>query len=223
MNTAISDVAPMAIAVSISPLPIIAVILILLSQKGRSNGVAFLLGWIIGLAVAEVAVLALVNLINLTPGTGPLKFIAWFKVAVGVLLIFLGIRQWWQRPKLGEEPSMPGWMRSIDSLTPIRALGLAAALSAAGNIALILAAAAAIVQAHLDIEQDASALGAFIAIGSLTVAAMVGYHVFAGDSATKRLTTWKTWLLMNNATVMAILLVLVGVMLLSKGVSGLGF
>lgn len=223
MNTAISDVAPIAIAVSISPLPIIAVILILLSQKGRSNGVAFLLGWIIGLAVAEVAVLALVNLINLTPGTGPLKLISWFKVAVGVLLVFLGIRQWLQRPKPGEEPTMPGWMRSIDSLTPIRALGLAAVLSAAGNIALILAAAAAILQAHLDIEQNASALGVFIAIGSLTVAAMVGYHVFAGDSATKRLTTWKTWLLMNNATVMAVLLVLVGAMLLSKGVSGLGF
>ncbi len=223
MNTAISDVAPIAIAVSISPLPIIAVILILLSQKGRSNGVAFLLGWIIGLAVAEVAVLALVNLINLTPGTGPLKLISWFKVAVGVLLVFLGIRQWLQRPKPGEEPTMPGWMRSIDSLTPIRALGLAAVLSAAGNIALILAAAAAILQAHLDIEQNASALGVFIAIGSLTVAAMVGYHVFAGDSATKRLTTWKTWLLMNNATVMAVMLVLVGAMLLSKGVSGLGF
>lgn len=222
MNSAISDVAPMAIAVSISPLPIIAIILILLSQKARSNGVAFLLGWIIGLAVAEVAVLALVILVNFTPGAGPLKLIAWLKVAVGVLVIFLGIRQWLQRPKPGEEPIMPRWMLSIDSLTPIRALGLAAALSAAGNIALILAAAVAIAQANLDIEQNASALGFFILIGSITVAAVVGYHVIAGDAATMRLTIWKTWLLKNNATVMSVMLILVGVLLLSKGVSGLG-
>jgi hypothetical protein len=117
---------------------------------------------------------------------------------------------------------MPGWMRSIDSLTPMRALGLAALLSTGGNLALILAAAAGIARSKLDIGQEAVALSVFIVIGSLTVAAMVAYHVIAGQSAMTALTTWKIWLLKNNATVMSVLLLLVGVLLVGKGLSGLG-
>ncbi len=222
MNSAIADVAPIAIAVSISPLPIIAVILILLSQKARSNGLAFLVGWFLGLAIAEVIVLAIVTLLNFTPGTGPVKAVAWFKLVIGVLLVFLGIRQWRQRPGPGDEPSMPSWMRSIDSVTPLRAMGLAAILSAAGNVALILAAAAGIARAKLDFQQEASALAVFIVIGSLTVAAMVVYHIVAGQSAAKMLNTWKTWLLKNNAALTAILLMVVGVLLVGKGANALG-
>jgi hypothetical protein len=222
MNTAIVDIAPIAVAVAISPLPIIAVILILLSQKARSNGVAFLIGWFLGLAFAELIVLALVSILNFTPRAEPLKAVLWFKLVIGVLLIILSIRQWRQRPRQGQEPTMPGWMRSIDSLTPMRALGLAALLSTGGNLALILAAAAGIARSKLDIGQEAIALSVFIVIGSLTVAAMVGYHVIAGQSAMKALTTWKTWLLKNNATVMSVLLLLVGVLLVGKGLSGLG-
>ncbi len=221
MSTTISDTLPFAFAIAISPLPIIAVILILLSRRPRSNGLAFILGWILGLAIAEVIVLALVDLVNLTPGGDMKPIFASLRLVIGASLIVLGIRQWRHRPGPGEQSKMPGWMQSIDDYTPRRTMALAALLSSAGNVALILAAAAAIARAKLDIGQEAAAIGVFVAIGSLTVAAVLIYHLVVGDSASKMLNRWRDWLLKNNATIMSIVLVIAGIVLASKGIGGL--
>ena len=49
----ISEVLTFAVGVAISPVPIIAVILMLFSQRARVNGPLFLLGWVIALAVVS--------------------------------------------------------------------------------------------------------------------------------------------------------------------------
>src|SRR5256885_3321024 len=49
MGNALGTILPQAIGVAISPVPIIAVILMLISQRARSNGSAFLLGWVLAL------------------------------------------------------------------------------------------------------------------------------------------------------------------------------
>jgi hypothetical protein len=222
MSNAIGDTLPFAVAVAISPLPLIAVILILLSRRSRSNGFAFLLGWVLGLAIADGLVLALVTLLDLSPGTGPRTIVTYLKLAVGILLIVLAVRQWRARPRAGEPPRIPGWMRSIDTFTPMRAVGLGALLSTVGNLGLILAAAAGIARAQLGIRQAIGALGAFVIIGSLTVAAAVSYHFIVGAAATKMLTAWKAWLMAHNATLTTVLLLLVGVVLVGKSLNGLG-
>jgi hypothetical protein len=56
---AIGAILPLALGVAISPIPIIAVILMLLSPKARTNGPAFVLGWVSGLAAVSIAVSAL--------------------------------------------------------------------------------------------------------------------------------------------------------------------
>ena len=50
MGQAIGDLLPAAIGVAISPVPIIAIILMLGTPKARSNGPAFAAGWVIGLS-----------------------------------------------------------------------------------------------------------------------------------------------------------------------------
>ena len=45
----IGDILPLAIAVDISVLAIIAVILMLITPRARSNGPAFVAGWVLGL------------------------------------------------------------------------------------------------------------------------------------------------------------------------------
>ncbi len=49
MGEAIGQVLPLAIGVALSPVPIIAVVLMLGTPKAASNGPAFVLGWIVGL------------------------------------------------------------------------------------------------------------------------------------------------------------------------------
>ncbi len=64
MGAAIGEMLPLAIGIAISPLPIIAVILILTTPKGRSNGLAFLGGWLLGLAAVGVIVLVVTDAVR---------------------------------------------------------------------------------------------------------------------------------------------------------------
>jgi hypothetical protein len=58
MGEAIGQSLPLAVGVALSPLPIIAVVLMLTSPRARANGPAFVLGWLIGLGVVGALVLA---------------------------------------------------------------------------------------------------------------------------------------------------------------------
>jgi hypothetical protein len=67
------------------------------------------------------------------------------------------------------------------------------------------------------------ALIVFILVASLSVAIPVLYYLAAGEGARKTLDGWKAWLLANNATVMAVLLVVLGFVLIGQGISALSF
>ena len=58
MGEAIGEILPSAVAVAISPVPIIAVILMLFSRRAGTNSLVFLIGWLLGLAAVGAIVLA---------------------------------------------------------------------------------------------------------------------------------------------------------------------
>ena len=118
MGSLIGNILPEAIAVAISPLPIVAVILMLFSKKAKANSLAFLVGWIIGLAAVCAIVTALGSTQNMAPGSGASNASYGLKIILGLLLLFLAVRNWRKRPKPGEQPKMPAWMSSIDTLKP---------------------------------------------------------------------------------------------------------
>jgi hypothetical protein len=223
MGGAIGDILPLAIGVAISPVPIIAVILMLFSKKAKGNSLAFLVGWVLGLAIVGVIVLLLGNTADIGTSSGPSKGAAAVRLALGLLLLFGAFRQWSKRPKEGEEPQMPKWMAGIDSFTAGKSLGLAALLSGVNpkNLALTLAAAMAISQAGLSGAQPWIVLLVFVVIASLTVAIPVLIFQVAGEKAESTLNDWKTWLTANNAGVMAVLFLVFGFVLIGKGIGGL--
>jgi len=114
-------------------------------------------------------------------------------------------------------------MAAIDSFTPAKSLGLGALLSGVNpkNLALTLAAAVTIAQAELGTSEAAISLVVFIIIASISVAAPVLIYLTMGEKASKTLDGWKTWLIANNATVMFVLLLILGVLLVGKGIGGL--
>jgi hypothetical protein len=224
MGGAIGDVLPLAIGVAISPVPIIAVILMLISKKARSNSLAFLAGWVVGLAAVGAIALLLGNTADIGTSSGPSKGAAVIRLVLGLLLLFGAFRQWRKRPKEGEEPQMPKWMAGIDDFNAGKSLGLATLLSGVNpkNLALVLAAAMTISQAGLSGAQPWIVLLVFVVIASLTVAAPVLTFFLAGERAESTLNGWKTWLTANNAAVMAVLFLLFGFVLIGKGIGGLG-
>ena len=130
LNEAIGDLLPSAFAVALSPIPIVAVVLVLGAPQARTAGPAFAFGWIAGLlAVSVIVVLALGT--GNDPEGDEAMGVDWFKVAIGTLFLLMAAGQWRKRPKNGQEPETPRWMATIDTATPQRAALLGVALSGA--------------------------------------------------------------------------------------------
>ncbi len=167
MGTAIADILPLALGVALSPLPIVAVILMLFSKKARSTSLGFLIGWILGVVIVSTAVVFLADPAKQATGGGisPLRTCAPDPrtAAAGC-----GIPQLEEAPETREDVPMPKWMSSIDSMTAGKALGLGALLSGVNpkNLALIIGAGVAIVAAGLSSSETVVVLIVFIVIAS---------------------------------------------------------
>ena len=171
MGNVIGSILPQAIGVAISPIPIIAVILMLFSKRARSNGPAFLAGWVLALTIVGSVVLVLAGAGKVSAGGTP-STLSYAIHLLRLLLLFLAVRNWQQRPKEGETPEMPQWMATVDSFTAGRAFGLSALLAGANpkNLALALAAVLSIAQAGLSGAQPWIALAVFVLLASISVA-----------------------------------------------------
>ncbi len=220
MGQGISEVLPFAIGIAISPIPIIAIILILFSDRARVNGPTFLVGWVIGLAAVSAVVYLVSDAANASSDASSSDTISWGKVGLGLLLLGLARRNYAKRPKPGEAPVLPGWMATVETITPVRAFGLALLLSVVNpkNLVLAIGAAAGLGQLGLDTEDAVVALAVFVVVASLSVAFAVVYELFGGEGARSTLNELKEWMTEHNAAVMAVLFLVFGVVLISQGI-----
>jgi Sap, sulfolipid-1-addressing protein len=216
----ISEVLTFAVGVAISPVPIIAVILMLFSQRARVNGPLFLLGWVLALAIISAVAYALADQGGVATGTGASDTVAWGKIVLGVLFLLLAVRQWRSKPAPGSEPAMPKWMASIDAFSPAKALVLGVLLAGVNpkNLLLTLAAAVGLAQLGLSKTDAVVSLLVFVVVASLTIAGPVVYYLVGGARAKAALDSLKSWLTVHNAAVMAVLFVVFGVDLIAKGI-----
>ncbi|MGZ6663127.1 MAG: GAP family protein, partial [Solirubrobacteraceae bacterium] len=101
MGQGISEVLTYAVGVAISPVPIIAVILMLFSARARVNGPVFLLGWVLALGVVSGIVYVVSDQGNASTSSTASDTISWGKIVFGVLFLLLAARQWRSRPAPG--------------------------------------------------------------------------------------------------------------------------
>jgi hypothetical protein len=223
MGQAIGGSLPLAVGIALSPIPIIAVVLMLTSRKARVNGPAFVLGWLIGLGIVGAIVLAIAGPGGASKSGAPATWVSWLKIALGVLLLLVALRQFRGRPRGDEEPQMPKWMASIDKTTPIAAIGLAAVLSGANpkNLLLAVGGAAAIAQTGISAGQQAIAYLVFALIGTLGVGIPVGIYFAMGARSGKLLAGLKDWMTAHNAVIMTVLCLVIAAKLIGDGISGL--
>ncbi len=224
MADAIGEILSLGVGVALSPIPIVAVVLMLSTPRARSNGPAFVLGWVIGLAVVGAIVLAVAGGAGANDEAEPATWVDVLKIVLGVLLALVAVRQWRGRPRHGAEAELPGWMRTIETFTPTRSLAIAAALSGINpkNLLLTVGAAAAIAQTGVSTGQQAIALAVFILVGTLGPGIPVALYFALGDRARRLLEGLKTWMAASNAAILAVLCLVIGAKLIGDGISGLG-
>ena len=219
MGQGISEVLTFAIGVAISPVPIIAVILMLFSRRAKVNGPAFLVGWVLSLAAVSAVVYAVSHDGSVATSSTAADSVSWGKIVLGVVLLLWARRNWAKRPAAGEEPAMPKWMASVDALSPGKAFGLGILLAGVNpkNLILTAGAAAGLAQLGLTTSDAVVAIAIFVVIGSLTIVVPVLYALVGGERARATLDSAKAWLSVHSAAVMAVLFVVFGVDLIAKG------
>jgi len=220
MTQVIGAILPMAIGIAISPIPIIAAILMLLSPRAKSTGVGFLLGWIVGILVAVTVLVLLSAVLPEKDPDASQPIVGVIQLILGVLLLLLAVRQWRSRPKHGEEPALPKWMSAIDSMNTGRGFALGFILAAVNpkNLLLAVSAGVSIGSAALSVGFTILAIAIFTVIAAVSVGAPVIAYLVASDRMRGPLDALRGWLVHNNATVMAVLLLVIGVSVVGKGI-----
>lgn len=222
LTRAIGEILPAAIVVGLSPIAIIAVVLVLGSTRARVNGPLFALGWVVGLAaIATIGVVAFSGID--TTSSDKAAVVDWLRIAIGAGLVVLAGKKWTQRPRPGDAVETPAWMASIDSAGPRRAFALGLGLGGANpkNIVFGLAAAASIAEVGLDTGGTVVAVSVFVGLGSLAVLGAVVAHVLFGARAEQPLAAVKEFMAANNAVIMMLLFLVFGVKVIGDGLQGL--
>jgi threonine/homoserine/homoserine lactone efflux protein len=158
-----------------------------------------------------------------TSGGQPEDWTFWLKLVLGVLLFVVGIREWRGRPGAGDEVELPKWMSALDRFTPAKAAGSGVLLSALNpkNLIFIVGGATVVAQAAISGGGQAVVWALFTLIASIGVLVPVAIYFALGERASALLDEIKTWMARNNAAVMAVLILVIGVKLIGDGIAGL--
>src|SRR5262249_54334225 len=152
----------------------------------------------------------------------PATWVNLLLLAVGLLLLALAIKQWRGRHRGEEETPMPGWMRTIDDFTLVKAAGAGFALTALNpkNVLLVAAAAAEIAEVGLSAGREIAVLAAFVILASLGVITPVVVSLALGDRSRALLEGLRGWMARYNAVIVTVLFLLIGAKLIGDAISG---
>lgn len=221
MRDALTSSLTYAVGIAASPIPIVAVIMMLFSPRPRVNSAVFTSTWVLGIA-------AIVSVTTAVPGLGAdaesrSTGRGVLRIAIGVVFLLLAVRNWRRRPAAGEEPSTPPWLRP-DAATGLRAavaLGVVLSVLNPKDLALAASGGAAIGAEDLAPAAAAGAVVVFTLVAVSTVVLPVVVYAIAGDRAASPLDRSRSWLLRHNAAVLAVIWLLLGVVFLVEGAAAL--
>lgn len=211
----IGQVLPLAVALALSPLPIIAVVLLLISPRGRTSGPAFLLGRLIGIAIVLAVIIAGSELLYSVSNSVELPTIV--RVVLGAALIVLGVTKWRPKPD-GHVAALPGWMSSVSEARPARAFGLGILMTVVNvkEFAFLLTAGVVLASDDLDLTATVLAGVALLVVATLSVSVPLVAYFVAPDRMRPRLDALQSWLTANMSLIMGVVLLVIGAVVLGN-------
>jgi len=218
LGSELAELIPLALVITLSPLTIIPGILMLHTPAPRPTSLAFLVGWILGiggLTAGFVLVSDALGGLGKQPTWAP-----YIRIAIGAALIVFGLYRWFTRKRSEHQPA---WLTKMTSIGPGRAFVTAIVLVVINPKVLFMCAAAglAIGSAGLGTTGAWTADAVFTAIAASSVALPVLAYLVGGERLDEPLTKLKNWMEAQHATLVAVILVVLGLMVLYKGIHGL--
>ena len=222
MNHLVGETLTYAATISISPIPVIAVILMIRSPRPKAMGIGFLAGWIAGIAVAATVMTLVASVIPASGGAGdesqPVAGAA--RLLLGAALLFLAVKKFRSRPRPGETQELPQWLNRINTMRPGAAPGFGFLLAALNPKNLMMAMAAGVVfgGAHAGVGAVAGAVTVFTILAGLSVLAPLVLYFLAPVRMAGVLDGVMEWLMTNSNTIVMVVLLVLGTQVIGQGI-----
>lgn len=219
MLVLLADLLTLGIAIALSPLAIVAVILIATAGRGRTSGTAFVLG---NFAFAAVFVAILVS-IGRSAGAedgepGPRITIGIIETTLGIGMLVLALLEWRKRSR----HATPKWMDSLDHLNLRDSFVLGVLIAgplSPKDLPLLVSASGRISQADLPVSQVVAVILIFSVLGIIAILVPWCMSVVSPNSVEQRLSGLRTWLVANHSVIMVVLFIVLGFKLLGSGIA----
>lgn len=237
MGELIVQLIPPAFGIILSPLAIMALIAIMVSKNARVNGVAFLLGWVIGVVGVVAIGLWLFAALEVHVPRDPPVWVSWLRLLLGLVLVASAV--WVYRrsrshtramaaattPQEVAEaaPQLPGWLQTVSTFRPGRsgALGLGLFVLNPVDFTCAIIASLDITMAGLAPAPTTVVALLFCAVSVVTVFVPVIFVLVRGKAAQPALDWLRDWVAQHSPVLNAALLLVIGVLQIQKGVGGL--
>lgn len=206
---------PLALVVALSPFSVIPPLLLVLhAARPRATGVAFAIGWLLGLGASTAVFLGLPGVFGDT-GAEPGTVASYARIGIGVALVVAGVVRWLTRRRAARRPA---WLDGLTRIRPPLALALGVVLPVLNPKFLFANAAAGFVVGTAGLP----ALGTWCAVA--------GYTLLAGSTAVGPVVVYaaaprrfdgslariKDWIERRHAELTAVILIAIGIVLLAQ-------
>jgi len=211
----ILDLILIGLAVTLDPLPLTAFMIVLPSRRGVRKGAAFVFGWLVSLAIVVTVTVVATGNKPPQPSTAPSLAALAVKIAIGAVLVVIGVRHIRARgrPKPPKKP--PKWQEHVDNMSPWFAMALAPTLQ---PWVLIGAGAATVVEAKLSSWESFVALFGYCVLASASYLAMEIYAVVRPSQSQALLARFRTWIDRHTDQVIIVGSLIIGFWLIANSI-----
>ena len=211
----ILDLLLIGLVITLEPIPLTAFLLILLSKGGTRKGAAFIFGWLLSLAAVVAITILVTGNKPPKPNTAPSLGALAVKMAIGVALVLIAIRQRRRMGKPRPPKKPPKWQTDLDNMSPWYAMGLAPLTQPWGLVA---AGVATITEAKLTSWESYIALFLFCLVSTAVYIVLELYAGFRPERAQAFLVRIRTWIETHTDQVIIVASLVLGFWLVGKSI-----
>jgi Sap, sulfolipid-1-addressing protein len=209
---------PLAIVCALSPWAIVAVILMLVSDR-PSNSVAWIVGWTLSTLAIGLLIVLFFGGYDFSSNSTPTTTACVIQVLLGVVLLWVAGWSWRQRPAhTGELRKQPGWMTRIGEMSQVWAFLIGAFWI---NTTVVVAAAVDTLRADLSNGASIAVFAAFTLITLSGQGALILYAYLQPKRAALGLERIREWITRNQQASLAVVALVLAIWFAGQGISGL--
>lgn len=227
MSAELTTVVVLGLGCAANPWGIMIAVLLLDARRGRGIVWAYVIAWVGAITVVLAALLAGFGTIVEAGSKSATTTASVTELIVGLALLAWGLQRLLGARRaagaadsadLSAPSELPGWLRAIENISYVAAflLGIYSA-----TYPLAIAAAGEILHAGGSTAETVALALLFIVLGSSSVIAVAALGTFAPRRSAPFLDRTRAWLTVHNRAVITAILLVLGVSLTARGLTGL--